>query len=135
MLDRGKGYADANEDGRSRAYPSRTRYGTAGGDGKARQYLVMSKSFFFGFVTVYDWEWLWGRTAAQIELRTIDQPIIVYKADEKKEVPWKNGRASSKYANDQLRKWREKKKRKEKSGKHIDFLHLMQTEEKKELPI
>ena len=42
----------------------------------------MRRDFFFGLVSVCDWEWLWGRTAAQIELRTIDQPIVVWKRDD-----------------------------------------------------
>lgn len=81
----------------------------------------MRKSFFFGFYTVYDWDWLWGRTAAQIELRTIDQPRIVYKADKNKEKPWKDGTVSSDYANKQYRKWLEGKKMREKEGKRIDL--------------
>ena len=52
---------------------------------------MMSKSFFFGLVTVCDWEWLWGRTAAQIELRTIDQPIVVYKREENNAKPGESG--------------------------------------------
>ena len=81
----------------------------------------MSRSFFFGFITVYDWEWLWGRTAAQIELRTIDQPIIVYKKDKDKEQPWKNGTVSEDYAQKQYRKWLERKKQREREGKTIDL--------------
>lgn len=105
----------------------------------------MSKSFFFGLVTVYDWEWLWGRTAAQIELRTIDQPIVVYKADKNKEKPWKNGTVSEDYASDQLRKWQERKKQRERegkiidiekalaNGKKVDFNEFLRTGEKKEI--
>jgi len=51
----------------------------------------MSKSFFFGLLTVYDWEWLWGRTAAQVELRTIDQPLLVYKKDDNHTKPGEKG--------------------------------------------
>lgn len=105
----------------------------------------MSKSFFFGLVTVYDWEWLWGRTAAQIELRTIDQPIVVYKADKNKEKPWKNGTVSEDYASYQLRKWQERKKQRERegkiidiekafaNGKKVDFNEFLRTGEKKEI--
>lgn len=105
----------------------------------------MSKSFFFGLVIVYDWEWLWGRTAAQIELRTIDQPIVVYKADKNKEKPWKNGTVSEDYATSQLRKWQERKKQRERegktidiekafaNGKKVDFNEFLRTGEKKEI--
>ena len=81
----------------------------------------MSKSFFFGLHTVCDWEWLWGRTAAQIELRTIDQPIVVYKKDKDKKKPWEEGTVSEDYANKQYRKWLERKKQREREGKSIDF--------------
>jgi len=105
----------------------------------------MSKSFFFGIHTVYDWEFLWGRTAAQIELRTIDQPIVVYKADKDKEKPWKDGKVSRDYANKQYLKWLEGKKKREKEGKKIDlsktfakgkkvdFNEFLRTGEKKEI--
>lgn len=82
---------------------------------------MMSKSFFFGLVTVYDWEWLWGRTAAQIELRTLDQPVIVYKAEKNKEKPWKDGTVSESYAQKALRKWQEGKKKREKEGIKFDM--------------
>ena len=81
----------------------------------------MSKSFFFGLVTVYDWEWLWGRTIAQIELRTIDCPIIVYKADKAKEKPWKDGTVSESYAQKALRKWQEGKKERERKNIKFDM--------------
>ena len=105
----------------------------------------MSKSFFFGLVTVYDWEWLWGRTAAQVELRTIDQPIVVYKADDNKPKPWENGTASSEYTNKAYQKWLEKKKKREAEGKsfdvskafqkakRVDFMHYLDTGEQKDL--
>lgn len=82
---------------------------------------MMSKSFFFGLVTVYDWEWLWGRTAAQIELRTIDQPIVVYKKDKEKEKPWKDGTVSESYAQKAYRKWLEGKKDRDKKGITLDM--------------
>lgn len=105
----------------------------------------MNKSFFFGLHTVYDWEWLWGRTAAQIELRAIDQPIVVYKADKDNDKPWKKGTVSEGYASKQYRQWLEKKKMREQSGKdidlektltqgrRIDFGHFLATGEKKDV--
>ena len=104
----------------------------------------MSKSFFFGLITVYDWEWLWGRTAAQIELRCIDQPIVVYKKDEKKPKPWENGTVTEDYAKKAYQKWLEKKKKREADGKavdvgkafqkakRVDFMHFLDTGEQKE---
>ena len=92
----------------------------------------MRKDFFFGFLSVNDWEYLWGRTKAQIELRTIDQPLVVYKSDNKKETPWKNGKVSEDYASIQYHKWLEKKKLREKQNKKIDFMKYLQTPESSE---
>ena len=85
----------------------------------------MNKSFFFGLITVYDWEYLWGRTAAQIELRTVDQPIVVYKADKNKEKPWKDGIVSSDYAHKQYMKWLEGKKQRERDGKKLNIVEAL----------
>ena len=105
----------------------------------------MRKDFFFGLVSVYDWEWLWGRTAAQIELRSTDQPIVVYKRDDKKPKPWEGGKCSEDYANKAYLKWLEGKKKREAEGKtvnfektfgngtRVDFNEYLQTGEKKEL--
>ena len=51
----------------------------------------MRRDFFFGLFSVNDWEWYWGRTAAQIELRTIDQPLLVYKRDDNHSKPGEKG--------------------------------------------
>jgi len=105
----------------------------------------MPRDFLFGLVRVPMWDYYWGLTAAQVELLTIDQPIVVYKADEDNDKPWKNGTVSESYANKQYQKWLEKKKQREESGmdkkmdnvfkqgKRIDLFHLIETGEQKEL--
>jgi hypothetical protein len=97
----------------------------------------MSKSFFFGLVTVYDWEWLWGRTAAQIELRTIDQPIVVYKRDENKAKPGEAGyqTMSAAEGRDLVKNFKKRKiLGKLKKVKKYDMGTLLETGEKKEIP-
>lgn len=97
----------------------------------------MSKSFFFGLVTVYDWEWLWGRTAAQIELRTIDQPIVVYKRDENKAKPGEAGyqTMSAAEGRDLVKNFKKRKiLGKLKKAKKYDMGTLLETGEKKEIP-
>ena len=81
----------------------------------------MPRYFLFGFIEVPMWEYYWGLTAAQVELLTIDQPIVVYKADQNKEKPWKDGKVSGEYANKAYRTWLENKKRREREGKKIDL--------------
>lgn len=104
----------------------------------------MPRNFFFGLVRVPMWDYYWGMTAAQVELLTIDQPIVVYKK-EKKDSPWKDGKVSEDYASKQYRKWLEGKKRREREGRTIDientfskgqkvdFGEFLRTGEKKEI--
>ena len=101
----------------------------------------MPRDFLFGMIRVPMWDYYWGLTAAQVELLTIDQPIVVYKADKDNDKPWKNGTATESYANNQYQKWLEKKKKREAEGKdydkmfqngrRIDFDHLLNTGEEK----
>ena len=81
----------------------------------------MPRRFLFGMVEVPMWDYYWGLTAAQVELLTIDQPIVVYKADKDKAKPWKDGTVSSDYANKAYLKWLEGKKQRERNGKRIDL--------------
>jgi hypothetical protein len=106
---------------------------------------MMPRDFLFGLVRVPMWDYYWGLTAAQVELLTIDQPIVVYKADKTKDKPWKDGYVDSEYANRQYQKWLEKKRQREKAGndfnindaianaKRLDMNAFLNTGEKKEL--
>lgn len=103
----------------------------------------MPRDFLFGMIRVPMWDYYWGLTAAQVELLTIDQPIVVYKADKDNDKPWKNGTATEGYAKSQYQKWLEKKKKREAEGKDlgkmfqngrkIDFDKLLNTGEEKPL--
>jgi len=98
---------------------------------------------FFGLIRVPMWDYYWGLTAAQVELLTIDQPIVVYKADKDNDKPWKKGTVSESYAQKQYRKWLEKKKKREAEGKdaamdkvftrgrRVDLGHYLDTGEEK----
>ena len=104
----------------------------------------MPRDFLFGLIRVPMWDYYWGLTAAQVELLTIDQPIVVYKKDEDNDKPWKNGTVSGSYADKQYQKWLAKKKQREAEGKNLDITqiqqgrridlgHLVATGEQKEL--
>ena len=103
----------------------------------------MPRDFCFGLIRVPMWDYYWGLTAAQVELLTIDQPIVVYKADKDNDKPWKNGTATETYAKSQYQKWLEKKKKRDASGspdigkvlsgRKLDFGHYLDTGEKKDL--
>lgn len=86
----------------------------------------MPRDFFFGMIRVPMWDYYWGLTAAQVELLTIDQPIVVYKRDEKKAKPWEKGTVSENYANKAYQKWLEKKKQREKNGGAVDIGNVLQ---------
>lgn len=96
----------------------------------------MRKDFFFGLVSVNDWEWLWGRTAAQIELRTIDQPIVVYKREENNAKPGEAGYKPMSAAEGRELAKNFKKRNilgKLKNVKKLDMGTLLDTGEKKEI--
>lgn len=101
----------------------------------------MPRRFLLGMYEVPMWDYYWGLTAAQVELLTIDQPIVVYKADKDNDKPWKKGTVSEGYANKQYQKWLEKKKKREAEGKDLDFRtgrkvdfgHFIATGEKKDI--
>lgn len=105
----------------------------------------MPRDFMFGLIRVPMWDYYWGLTAAQVEILTIDQPIVVYKKDENKPKPWENGTVSEDYAKKAYQKWLEKKKKREaegkavdvnqvfQQGKRVDFMHYLDTGEQKEL--
>jgi hypothetical protein len=94
----------------------------------------MSRSFFFGFHVVNDWEWLWGRTAAQVELRTIDQPILVYKREDNKPKPGEKGftKTAAEAARD-YRLWKERQEAEKRKGVKVDLQTFLSTGEKKEI--
>lgn len=104
---------------------------------------MMPRDMFFGFVRVPMWDYYWGLTAAQVDLMLTDRPIVVYKRDEEKATPWKNGTATESYASKQYRRWLEKKKKREQEGKvvnpnevlmhgkKIDFGHFLSSGEKR----
>ena len=94
----------------------------------------MRKDFFFGLLSVYDWEWLWGRTAAQIELRTFDQPIIVWKREDNKPKPGEKGfqKTAAEAARDYQR-WKERQENEKRKGIKVDLNNYLQTGEKKPL--
>lgn len=81
----------------------------------------MPRDFFGGLYRVPMWDYYWGLTSAQVELLTIDQPIVVYKAEKKKEKPWKDGYVEDNYASKQYQKWLEKKKKRDAEGKTFKF--------------
>lgn len=89
---------------------------------------MMRKDFFFGLISVNDWEWLWGRTSAQIQIRTIDQPIVVYKKREDDGKP-KPGDPGYKPDEEKLKKAVEKWKERKRQRK-FDMKHYLATGEK-----
>lgn len=104
--------------------------------------MMMPRDMLFGFVRVPMWDYYWGLTAAQVDLLLTDRPVVVYKRDEERSAPWKNGTATKSYADKQYQRWLEKKKKREQDGrsvspdalfanaKRIDFSHYLSSGEK-----
>ena len=80
-MDRDDGSDDADDEGRSRVYPSRTSWGGA---------FSLAEKFPFLFASRYGikaYDYWWGYSAAQIELMAVDQPLIVHPRDKNKPKP------------------------------------------------
>ena len=78
ISDRDERLENEYEEGGSRSYPSRTAYGEAWTIGEKHPNLMASRSFFFGLLTIPMYEYRCVLTCAQIELLTIDKPVINY---------------------------------------------------------
>ena len=92
---------------------------------------MMPRYFLFGLIRVPMWEYRCGLTIAQIELLTIDTPIIVYKRNDNKPKPGEKGyTVSSDQAEKAYFEWLQRKK---KRGRKIDFQHLLATGEQRNI--
>ena len=81
ISDRDERLENEYEEGGSRSYPSRTAYGEAWTIGEKHPNLMASRSFFFGLLTIPMYEYRCVLSCAQIELLTIDKPVINYGMD------------------------------------------------------
>lgn len=133
MLDRGKGFADADEDGGSRSYPSRTKFGAAFVDRKQLQWLVMPR-YIFGLWRVSMYEYYWGHTAAQIQLMIVDAPLTVYQARKDKPKPGEKGfTRTAEQAAREYDRWKKRQEEEKKRGVKIDLNTFLSTGEKKKI--
>ena len=78
ISDRDERFEDEYEEGGSRSYPSRTTYGEAWAIGEKHPNLMASKSFLWGLISIPMYEYRCVLTCAQIELLTIDKPVVNY---------------------------------------------------------
>ncbi len=76
IVDRDDGHND--DDGSTRAWPSRTQWGAAYSLGEKYPFLLERR---FGIGAFDYW---WGYTVAQIELMCMDQPMVTYLDKDKK---------------------------------------------------
>ena len=83
----------------------------------------MPRYFFFGLWRVPMYEWYWGHTIAQIELIDIDQPLTVYK-NQDRNGGLKTGDKGYKPDKNKLdaavKKWQKRKAEREKRGFKLD---------------
>ncbi len=95
----------------------------------------MPRDFLFGLVRVPMWDYYWGLTAAQIELLTIDTPIVVYKRDDSgKPKPGEKGfTRTAEQARKEYERWKARQEAEKKKGVKIDLSTFLSTGEKKKL--
>ena len=95
----------------------------------------MPRDFLFGLVRVQMWDYYWGLTAAQIELLTIDTPIVVYKRDDSgKPKPGEKGfTRTAEQARKEYERWKARQEAEKKKGVKIDLSTFLSTGEKKKL--
>ena len=110
ISDRDDGRDDDDDEKRSKSYPSRTSWGGA---------FSLAEKFPFLFerrcgIAAYDY-W-WGYSSAQIDLMTIDQPLVVYPKDESKPVEH-----SKRKMDDMYERWAAKKNGSTLAGKKISL--------------
>ena len=95
----------------------------------------MPRDFLFGLVRIPMWDYYWGLTAAQIELLTIDTPIVVYKRDDSgKPKPGEKGfTRTAEQARKEYERWKARQEAEKKKGVKIDLSTFLSTGEKKKL--
>jgi hypothetical protein len=81
------------------------------------------------------WDYYWGLTAAQIELLTIDTPIVVYKRDDSgKPKPGEKGfTRTAEQARKEYERWKARQEEEKKKGVKIDLNTFLKTGEKKKI--
>ena len=114
ISDRDDGRDDDDDEKRSKSYPSRTSWGGA---------FSLAEKFPFLFERRYGiaaYDYWWGYSSAQIDLMTIDQPLVVYPKDESKPVE-----RSKKNMDDMYERWAAKKNGSTLAGKMISLVYYL----------
>ena len=111
ISDRNDGRDDDDDEKRSKSYPSRTSWGGA---------FSLAEKFPFLFERRYGiaaYDYWWGYSSAQIDLMTIDQPLVVYPKDDDN----KPKEHTQKKMDDFYERWAAKKKGTTMAGKKISL--------------
>lgn len=96
---------------------------------------MMPRHFFFGLIEVNRWGYMWGYTAAQVELFTADVPFVAYKARDDKPKPGQKGfTRTAAQAEKEYQQWLDRQRMEKEKGVAIKldtFLTTGKIEEKK----
>ena len=83
---------------------------------------MQPKYFLFGLIRIERYEYLYGHTAAQIELMTYDVPITVYKADNNKPKPGEKGfERTAAQANIEYQRWLDRREKERNKGVKVNL--------------
>lgn len=118
IIDRNDGHDD--DDGTTRAWPSRTRWGATYSLGEKFPFLL-ERHFGIGA-----FDYWWGYTAAQIDLMLLDQPTIEYNTKDKK---GKKSMIATKQEEDEMKElveqWKKDRNGKSYAGKTFSLNDFM----------
>lgn len=78
ISDRDEGHDNDDDEGGSKAFPSRETWGAAWSIGEKHPSLTEPLILFFGLWRIPMWGYYWQYTLAQIELLSVDGPLISY---------------------------------------------------------
>ena len=89
---------------------------------------MMPRRFFFGLIEVNKWGYLWGHTAAQVQLMTADVPFVAYKARDDKPKPGEKGfKRTAAQAQKAYQEWLDRKEQEKKKGVAVNLENFLAT--------
>ena len=90
--------------------------------------------YFFGIWEVPEWGYMWGHTAAQIDIIYTDKPITVYPSRKDKPKPGEKGfTRTAEQAAREYDRWKKRQEEEKKRGITVDLGTFLATGDKKKI--
>lgn len=96
---------------------------------------MMPRDYLFGLIRIPMYDYYWGLTSAQVDLLSIDRPMVVYKKEKDNEPkPGEKGfKRTAAQAQAAYRQWLERQKTEKESGIKVSLGTFISTRKKKEI--